>query len=270
MRHDVPDVVFEPVHEFPRRLVTFHERHHRPIAARTPAQRGHEMRIRQAPDVEDEIGVARQPVLVAEAQQRQHQLRRPAAARQRHEELAQLVDGHVGRVDDFVGELPDGAHARPLVADAFGHRPIVCERVRTPGLAEPSDERVVTGLEEDQHRIEARHRPQAREDLRKRRQQVFLTDVDDDRDLVDLSAAQRQLRQRRNERRRKVVDAEVPEVFERANRLGLSGSREAGQNDEGLLHEAVSSSSSSSVSPAGDWTPARSCCSSLSTSVRAA
>src|SRR5437764_5291552 len=73
MRHDIADVVFEPVHEFSRRLVAFHEGHDGAIASGPAAQRGHEVRIRQAADVEREVGVTRQPVFVAEAQQRQDQ-----------------------------------------------------------------------------------------------------------------------------------------------------------------------------------------------------
>ena len=78
------------------------------------------------------------------------------------------------------------------------------------------------------------------EDLRKRRQEVALADVDDDRDLLDVAAgAQRQLRQRRNERRRQVVDAEVAEILERANRLRLARPRQAGQDDERLPGSAA-------------------------------
>ena len=54
--------------------VLLHERHDRAVAAGPPPQRRHEMRIRQAADVEHQVGVDRHAVLEAEAQQRDHQL----------------------------------------------------------------------------------------------------------------------------------------------------------------------------------------------------
>ena len=131
--------------------------------------------------------------------------------------------------------LADGVQPRPLVADALADRPIRRQRMRPPRLAEAPHERRVARLEEDQHRVEPRHLPQPPEDRRELRQEAALAHVDDDRDLVDVAAgAQRQLRQRRNERRRQVVDAEVAEVLERADRLRLAGPGQPGQHDERL------------------------------------
>jgi hypothetical protein len=108
-------------------------------------------------------------------------------------------------------------------------------RMGPPGLAEPPDQRFVTGLEEDQHRVEPRHPAQARENLRQRRQQVAFAHVHDNRDLLDVAAGlQRQLRHRRDQRRRKIVHAEVPEIFERADRLRLPRSRQPREDDERL------------------------------------
>ena len=50
--------------------------------------------------------------------------------------------------------------------------------------------------------------------------------------LLDVAAAHDERGQRRNERRRQVVDAEVAEVLERPDRLRLPGTGEAGQHDE--------------------------------------
>ena len=154
-------------------------------------------------------------------------------ARQRHEELPQLVHRHVRRVDDLVGQVADRVQPRPLVADALADRSVRRQRMRPPRLAEAPHERGVARLEEDQHRIEPRHLPQPLEDLRERRQEVALAHVDDDGDLADVAAgAERQLRERRDQRRRQVVDAEVAEILERADRLRLAGARQAGEDDE--------------------------------------
>ena len=126
-----------------------------------------------------------------------------------------------------IGVMPARSSRMPSLTDRSRR-----QRMRPPGLAEAPDQRRVAGLEEDQHRIQAAHLAQLLEDLRERRQEVAFAHVDDDRDLVDVAAAHRQLGQRRDQRRRQVVDAEVAEILERADRLRLSRSREPGQDDE--------------------------------------
>src|SRR5438105_8914253 len=50
VRHDVLDVLLEPVHELARRLVALHEIHHGPVASGALAERRDEMRAGQAAD----------------------------------------------------------------------------------------------------------------------------------------------------------------------------------------------------------------------------
>ena len=174
-------------------------------------------------------------MLVAEAEQRDHEPRLRAIARQTHEELPQLVDRHVRRVHDLVRHVADAVEPRPLFTDPLARRAVRRERVRPPRLAEPPHERVVARFEEDQHRVEPRHLPQPAEDHRKLREEVALAHVDDDGHLVDVAAgAHRQLGERGDQRRRQVVDAEVAEVLERANRLRLARPGKAREHDERL------------------------------------
>ena len=233
MRHHVLKVLLETVHELDGRGIALHEFGDGAIASRAPAQRRDEMRVRQAPYVEHQIGVDRHAVFVAEAEERDHQARLRSIARQPHEELPQLVYGHVGRVDDLVGHVADGVEARALFADSLAGGAARRERMRPPRLAEAAHERRVARLEEDENRVQLRQLAQAAEDFRKRRQESPFAHVDHDRDLFDIAArVQRQLGQRGNERRRKVVDAEVAEVFERANRLRFAGAGQAREDDE--------------------------------------
>ncbi len=96
--------------------------------------------------------------------------------------------------------------------------------MRPARLAEAPCEDRVARLEKDENRVQALQRAQLPEDLGERREEPALAHVDDDRDLLDLRAGpQRQLRERRNQRRRQVVDAEIPEILERADRLRLAG-----------------------------------------------
>ena len=113
------------------------------------------------------------------------------------------------------------------------------QRMGPARLAEPPHERRVAGLEEDQHRVQPGHLPQPTEDPGKRREEIALTDVNDDGDLLDVAAApQRQGRHCRNQRRRQVVDAEVAEILERADGLRLAGPGEPGEHDERLARVA--------------------------------
>ena len=69
--------------------------------------------------------------------------------------------------------------------------------------------------------------------LRELVEHLAFADVDHDRGARDFVAgAQRQLGEHRQERHRQVVDAEVAEVLERADRLRLAGAGEAGEDDE--------------------------------------
>ena len=93
------------------------------------------------------------------------------------------------------------------------------------GLAEPADERRLGRLQKDQHRIQAAHRFEAPVDPRKIGQQFAFTHVDDDGRARDFaSCAQCELCEHRQQGDRQVVDAEVPEILEGADRLRLAGS----------------------------------------------
>src|SRR5262245_33119347 len=112
-----------------------------------------------------------------------------------------------------------------LFRDAFTDGPIARERMRTPCLAEPPDESGMARLQEDEHRVQTVGGPQTPEHPWKLRQEILLTDVDDDGNLLECGALPRgQFRHRRNQLRRQVVDAEVAEILERADRVGLSRS----------------------------------------------
>ena len=86
-----------------------------------------------------------------------------------------------------------------------------------------------------------RHRLQPRADLRERRQEAALADVHDNRDL---RRARRLLARDSsasvgNQLGRQVVDAEVAEILERANRLRLPRTRQPGEDDEAPVAAAA-------------------------------
>ena len=123
-----------------------------------------------------------------------------------------------------------GVQPRALVADPLADRSVRRQRMRPPRLAEPPHQRVVARLEEDQHRVRAAAssaavgRSRGNDD-----EESAFAHVDDDRRPSSMSPPARSdsFGQRRNERRRQVVDAEVAEVLERADRLRLARARQA-------------------------------------------
>ena len=174
-------------------------------------------------------------MLETEAEKRDDEPGARTVAGETHEELAQLVDRHVGGIDDFVRQRADQIHPRAFLANALADRSVRRQRMRPARLAEAPDQRHVGRFQKNQHRIQPRHRPQLPEDFWKRRKEPAFTDIDDDSHFVDVAAgAQRQLGERGNQRRWQVVDAEVTEVLERANRLRLARPGKAREHDERL------------------------------------
>src|SRR6266498_569027 len=108
VRNQIPQVFLEAIHEAACGRVAFHEFHHGAVATRPPAQPRHEMRVRQAADVEHQIGVERNTMLETEAEKRDDEPGARTVAGETHEELAQLVDRHVGGIDDFVRQRSPG------------------------------------------------------------------------------------------------------------------------------------------------------------------
>ena len=108
-------------------------------------------------------------------------------------------------------------------ASGCGRRVSLNRRTSAASLA---SRKISVGIEPGIARSDVEH---ARELLEQR----ALAHVDDDGGLLDLGAGpQRQLREGRHQRDRQVVDAEVAEVLERADRLRLARARQPGQDDE--------------------------------------
>src|SRR3954469_14511494 len=95
LRHQEPKQVERVFEEVVRRVGLLKEGADLAVATGVRTQPGHEMRIGQEADVEQQIRVDRNAVLEPETQHGHHQLRsRRAAALDITERVAQLVDGH--------------------------------------------------------------------------------------------------------------------------------------------------------------------------------
>ena len=120
------------------------------------------VRVGQEADVEDEVGVARGPVLEPEALERD---REPGRGRAREELVGDLAPQHVrleaGRVDDDVGAILDRLEDRALGRDALGHARPRGGRVTAPGLLVAGEQRLLVGVEE-QHAVAQAQRRRGR------------------------------------------------------------------------------------------------------------
>src|SRR5262245_16975558 len=199
----------------------------RRVGAGSRTQLLHEERVRQEAAVEDEVGVGRQPVLVAERHQRDRHRARLGALETRAQRRTQLVHGERAGVDDAVGHAAQGAERLALASDAVGERPALGGGMRAARLAETPHEHVVARLEIDDLEMHAA-RPQLLEDPRHLVQEAPLADVDAERDAPDvLPRALPQLEEARQQRHRQVVDAVEAEILEDAQRGALAGAGEA-------------------------------------------
>src|SRR3954447_27077725 len=101
-----------------------------------------------------------------------------------------------------------------------------------PRLLEAIEKRLLARLEEYHGRVEARLRELV-EGGRQPLEVLAAASVGDDRRPANVAAGMaKQLAERADHPRRQVVDAEVPRVLERRDRLGLSRARVPGDHDE--------------------------------------
>ena len=110
----------------------------------------------------------------------------------------------------------------PSATDCAAH-----QRMRPARLAEPPQNRVVSRLEKHETHATPVLRLQPPVDGRETGQLTALPDIDDHRGPPALAALEAQVGERRNQRHGQVVHAEIAEVFERAQRVGLPRAGEA-------------------------------------------
>src|SRR5688500_15612345 len=103
--------------------------------------------------------------------------------------------------------------------------------MRPPGFTETPDERRMRGFEKNQRGIESLHAAKLPVGSWELRKKILFADVDNDGDTRNAFAAN-QVCKCRNQGRRNVVHAEVPEILERAYRLRFPRPGESSQYDK--------------------------------------
>ena len=149
-QREVEEVVEERDEPAGDRLVE-HERAHRLREPGQLAQLGDVVRVLHEPDVEDEVGLQRDAVLEAEADQLDDELVRLDVILEVAEEpLAQLAQRQVGGVEDDVrlGRGPVSSRRRSSAIE-LAIPLLVAQRMAVARLGEAPDEDLVTRLEEE-------------------------------------------------------------------------------------------------------------------------
>src|SRR3954453_7451983 len=202
------------------------------------AQRLDVVGVLHEPHIEHEVGLERDAVLEAEADELDREAIGPLhVAEAREDALAQLAQGEVARVEDDVRLLADPGQHLALLRDRCGDPALVRQRVAMPGLAEAADEDVVARLEEDDHRSDAAsleraaHRPE-------REGHVAGPDIEHDRRPREASRVGRdQVREVAQQLAGQVVHDDVSEILEQLRRRRLAAARHPRDDDD--LHLRV-------------------------------
>ena len=120
------------------------------ILASVAAQAGHKVWIWEKAHVENEVGIRRDAELISETDDGNEHGTRVGILEALGDKVTKFVDVELRRVDHQVGELADGRHERPLMAQTFANGKSLAERMRAAGLAVAAEERIVGGIDEDQ------------------------------------------------------------------------------------------------------------------------
>jgi hypothetical protein len=148
------------------------------------------------------------------------------------------VRSHAGRVDDLTGPRPQRRQALSLALDRLEQVAAGGERVRPARLAEATHELRVLALEEQQLDL-VTARSQRLERAGRAFEEAAGPHVDATSRSGQLPASGQQLGQLRDQRWRQVVDAEVAEVLERAQRRTSSGAGHSRDHHQVQRHTAT-------------------------------
>jgi hypothetical protein len=182
--------------------------------------------IVEKPHIENDVGIYGHPILESE---RNDARRHPASTagsgtKMGDEDAPQVMNAHVRGIDDAGGTRTQGRQSFTLDANAVEHgkgslsTALSRQRVRPSALAEPSQERLITGVEKEHLNVAMAVRFQKLQDVLGLAEKLANSHVDAERDACH-PAALAQRNRFRGKKRRQIVDAEKAKIFERVQRL---------------------------------------------------
>ena len=114
-------------------------RHALVLAGKTPQLRN-KMGIRQKAHIENQVGVHRHAVAIAETHERNQQRLLPARAETLRDELAEFVNIESRCINHEVRDFPDGRHQLAFLAKADAHGLVMAERMRPTRFTKPAQQ----------------------------------------------------------------------------------------------------------------------------------
>ena len=121
MRNQIGEQAFDAAEKFARLRKRANVLLDFGIFAGVTAQAGDKVRVGQKADIEHEIGVRRDTIFVAETDDGNEHGTLIGILKTLGDEVTQLVDIELGRIDHHIGKLADRLHERAFVAQAFAN-----------------------------------------------------------------------------------------------------------------------------------------------------
>src|SRR5215469_3159108 len=195
------------------------------------AQTWNEMRIGKKAHVKDQVRIRRHAITIAKADHGNQQRPRVGILEARGNEVAKLVHVELRGIDDHIGEFADRLHQRALVAQAFAHRIVLSEGMRTARFAIAAQQRVFVSFNEDQrNRVILLEMFQQRGQFFELQSLTRVYQQGRSREITFASTVK--LRKNGNQVHREVVHAVETHVFEGAENRAFAGTGKTGKDDE--------------------------------------
>ena len=144
---------FEALQEQPIGRIRFHVRPHRGVAPVQRSQLVDVVGIGEEPDVEHDVGLAREPATVGERQDGQGQPALLGALEVPADQTPQVARRQLRGIDHQIGLFPQARHDPALVGDAVGDRTVEGERMAPAGFVEPAAQDLVLAVQEQELRL---------------------------------------------------------------------------------------------------------------------
>ena len=120
------------------------------IFASVAAQAGNKVRVGKKAHIEHQVGVRRDAIFVAEANDGNEHRTLIRILKALGDEVTEFVNVELRGVDDHIRKLADGLHKRAFVAQAFANGQRFTQRMWATRLAIAAEERVISCIDEYQ------------------------------------------------------------------------------------------------------------------------
>ncbi len=195
--------------------------------------------IGEEPDVEHDVGLAREPATVGERQDGQGQPALLGALEVPGDQTPQVARRQLRGIDHQIGLFPQARHDPALVGDAVGDRTVEGERMAPARFVEATAQDLVLAVQEQELRLGRRPAAPGADPLEQiGRVEGARAAVDADGEVVIQPVARPH--QAAEQRDRQIVDGLEAEILQRLERRGPASAGHPGHEDD-LTHSRLHS-----------------------------